>query len=372
MDVGGGDLTQLTDTPGQLEFVPTWSPDSARIVYDFTPAISGDIWVMNVDGSFNRQLTTNSANDTHPFFSPDGTEILFTSARDGDHEIFVMNANGTNIRQLTFNTFSDFSYGWSPDGTRIVFNSDRDGDREVYVMNRDGTNQTPLTDNLEDDTAPSWAPRKGGVEVSEESVVIPNSSALLPMTPQDVTANDDAVVRIETDLGSGSGIIFDPGGFILTNNHVITDASEITVFLVDGTSHTGTVQGRDLVRDLAVVKIEASGLPTLEIGDISQVSLGQQVLVLGFPLGSENIIVTSGLLSSTDVDSGRNILWLQTDSAINPGNSGGPLLNLQGQVIGVVTAKFVDVSIENVGFAISANTVKLHLDRLKAGEIIAN
>ena len=79
---------------------------------------------------------------------------------------------------------------------------------------------------------------------------------------------------------------------------------------------------------------------------------------------------TSGFVSTTTFDRGRNILWVQTDSAINPGNSGGPLLNLQGQVIGVITAKFIGLGVEGVGFAISPNTVKLYLDRLKAGEVI--
>ena len=92
----------------------------------------------------------------------------------------------------------------------------------------------------------------------------------------------------------------------------------------------------------------------------------------GFPLGSSELTITRGLVSAIKSDTGRNILWIQTDSAINPGNSGGPLLNLQGQVIGVVSAKFVGVSIEGIGFAISVNTVNLYLDRLKAGDVIKN
>ena len=134
---------------------------------------------------------------------------------------------------------------------------------------------------------------------------------------------------------------------------------------------SGTVQGRDLVRDLAVVKVETGGLPSLELGDLSRMNLGQQVVVLGYPLGAETVTITSGLLSTTEFDAGRNITWLQTDAAVNPGNSGGPLLNLQGQVIGVVSAKLVGVAIEGVGFGISANTVKLYLDQLLAGETIA-
>ena len=157
---------------------------------------------------------------------------------------------------------------------------------------------------------------------------------------------------------------------ILTNNHVITDAEEITIYLDDGTSHAGTVKARDLVRDLAVVTIAATELPYLELGDHSRVSLGQQVVVLGYPLEAEQITVTSGLVSAMEFDGGRNITWIQTDSAINPGNSGGPMLNLQGEVIGVVSAKLVGFGIEGVGFAICVNTVNTYLPRLEAGETI--
>ena len=94
------------------------------------------------------------------------------------------------------------------------------------------------------------------------------------------------------------------------------------------------------------------------------------MVVLGYPLDSETIAVTSGLVSAIEFDSGRNIMWVQTDSAINPGNSGGPLLNLQGQVIGVVSVKMVGIAVEGVGFAISANTVNMYLPRLKDGETI--
>jgi len=97
------------------------------------------------------------------------------------------------------------------------------------------------------------------------------------------------------------------------------------------------------------------------------VSLGQQVVVLGYPLKAENISVTSGLVSTIEFDGGRNITWVQTDSAVNPGNSGGPMLDLQGKVIGVVSAKMVGFGIEGVGFAISANTVNMYLPRLEGG-----
>ena len=287
-----------------------------------------------------------------------------------------MDADGTNVRELHASTsYSSNCPFWSPDGTKIAFNSLRDSDRaEVYTMDRDGSNVTRLTNNSVSDFIPRWDPRKRGVEVTEASVIIPNTSTLKAMTTQEVTEMARrTVVHIKTDLGSGSGSIIDPSGLILTNNHVISDAKEITVYLEDGTSYTGTVEARDLVRDLAIVKIKATGLPYLEMGDLSEVGLGQQVIVLGYPLGAEKLTVTSGLVSAIDFDSGRNITWVQTDSAINPGNSGGPMLDLRGRVIGIVTRKKVWTfgeggltPVEGIGFAISANTVNTYLPQLES------
>ena len=300
---------------------------------------------------------------------------MFVSSRDGDAEIFLMSADGTDIQQLTLNDAFDVGPSWSPDGTQILFNSTRDAEEdEIYTMNADGTDLRRLTESEEAaDFNARWAPRKRGVEVSEASVVIPNASALKPLTaPEAIARALAAVVRIETDLGLGSGFIIDSDGLILTNNHVISDAEEVTVFLEDGTSFDGTILGRDLVRDLAVVKIEATDLTALELGTLSRVPLGSDVVVLGYPLGIEDLSVASGLVSSIRLDKGRNITWIQTDAAVNPGNSGGPLLNLQGQVIGVVSAKFVGAAIEGVGFAVSSNTVILYLDRLLEEEIVTN
>ena len=374
MDIGGGDLTRVTDNSAYDDY-PAWSPDGVKIAFMSDRDGNIEIYLMNADGSDQRRLTNHPAVDAFPAWSPDGTKIAFMSDRDGDYEIYVMSADGTNVRQLTWNNgIWDQSPTWSPDGERMVFASGRDtepGQSEIYVMDEDGSNVSRLTNNSASDVLPVWAPRKAGVEVTEASVIIPDASTLKAKTVQGVTVGArEAVVRIETDLGSGSGFIIDPDGLILTNSHVISDAEEITVYLEDGTSYSGDVQARDLVRDLAVVQIEAAGLPYLELGDLSQVGLGQQVVVLGYPLGARNIAVTSGLVSAIEFDSGRNITWVQTDSAINPGNSGGPLLNLQGQVIGVVSAKLVGFGIEGVGFAISANTVNTYLPRLEAGEVI--
>ncbi len=384
MDVDGGNVMQLTNTYGN-EWLPAWSPDGTRIVYAFRPGlqIRGDIYVINADGRSDPKplATFDLADETCPVWSHDGTQIAFVFGRsphiaDGRYNIWVMNADGSNMRQLTRTLRKDYTEpSWSHDGSKIVFVSadpateDYPTRGEIYIMDADGSNITRLTKTRANDRCPSWAPRKSGVQVTEASVIIPNVSTFKARTTREVTAAArKAVVRIKTDLTSGSGFIIDPSGLILTNNHVISGAEEITVYLEDGTSYTGTVQARDLVRDLAIVKIEATDLPFLEMGDLSQGELGQQVVVLGYPLEAESVSVTSGLVSAIEFDSGRNITWVQTDSAINPGNSGGPMLNLRGQVIGVVSAKMVGFGIEGVGFAISVNTVNTYLPELKAGK----
>ena len=377
-DVDGGNVTQLTNNSAG-DSRPDWSPDGQKIAFVSDRDGNEEIYVMDPDGTTQKRLTIAGGGgiqgvDTAPSWSPDGTEILFQSGRSGvEWGIYIMNSDGTNVRQLTpTTTFSSECPSWSPDGAKIVFHSLRDSDKpEIYIMDRDGGNVVRLTINTATDRCPRWAPHKRGVDVNGASVVIPHDATLTPATVQQVTANArGAVVRVETDLGSGSGIIIEPDGLVLTNNHVIRDAAEITVFLDDGTGHTGRVHGRDLVRDVALLKIDATQLPTLELGDLSRVSLGQQVVVLGYPLGLRVFTVTGGFVSSTAKDRGRNVIWVQTDSAVNPGNSGGPLLTLQGRVIGVVAAKFVSLAIEGVGFAISSNTIDLYLERLKAWEVI--
>ncbi|MDO4553182.1 MAG: trypsin-like peptidase domain-containing protein [Bacillota bacterium] len=175
-----------------------------------------------------------------------------------------------------------------------------------------------------------------------------------------------------TDLaeGVGTGIIVSEDGYIITNSHVISDgdADEITIQLTDGREMSGTVLWSDMSLDLAILKIDATGLTAAELGDSDEVRIGAYAVAIGNPLGLEfDRSVTQGVISglnrsiqvSRDSYSGQTIQMdnmIQTDAAINSGNSGGPLLNSQGQVIGINTA--TSTSAENLGFAIPINTVK--------------
>lgn len=177
--------------------------------------------------------------------------------------------------------------------------------------------------------------------------------------------------------GQGSGFIIDSTGNILTNAHVVNGADQVTVTLKDGRSFEGTVEGVDEVTDLAVVKIQAPGeeLPVAALGDSDQVEVGDWAIAVGNPLGLDNT-VTLGIISTLKRSSasvgipGKRLDFIQTDAAINPGNSGGPLVNSNGDVIGINTAIRADAM--GIGFAIPINKAKELKDRLVRGEAIVH
>ena len=172
----------------------------------------------------------------------------------------------------------------------------------------------------------------------------------------------------EDARASGSGVIVDPKGYILTNNHVIENAQEINVRLSDGRKLSARLVGRDPKTDLAVLKVEAPGpLPAAELGDSDRLRVGQWAIAIGNPFGLDRT-VTVGIISATartrvGVTQYEN--FIQTDASINPGNSGGPLLNLDGKVIGVNTA--IVAAGQGIGFSIPINQAKDVMRQLIAG-----
>lgn len=180
------------------------------------------------------------------------------------------------------------------------------------------------------------------------------------------------------EIGGGSGFIISEDGLILTNKHVVADTSaSYTVFLNDGSKYEAKVLARDPIQDLAVVKIDAAGLPTVELGNSDNLELGQTAIAIGNALGEfRNTVsmgVISGLSRKVTASGGGGFSEtiygvIQTDAAINPGNSGGPLLNLRGEVIGINTA--IASGAENIGFAIPVNDAKRDIESVKStGEI---
>ncbi|XHX78826.1 MAG: HhoA/HhoB/HtrA family serine endopeptidase [Stenomitos frigidus ULC029] len=158
--------------------------------------------------------------------------------------------------------------------------------------------------------------------------------------------------------GTGSGFIVNADGRILTNAHVVANADSVAVVLKDGRRFDGQVVGTDPVTDVAVVKINANQLPTLQVGNSDNLLPGQVAIAIGNPLGLQNT-VTQGIISATQRSSAEvgvpaeRVDFIQTDAAINPGNSGGPLLNAQGEVVGINTA--IIQGAQGLGFAIPIN-----------------
>ena len=172
---------------------------------------------------------------------------------------------------------------------------------------------------------------------------------------------------VETQ-GVGSGVIFREDGYIVTNNHVVSGAKEIIVSLSDGRSLKGKLIGADELTDLAVVKVDAKDLPTAKFGDSDQIVVGEPAIAIGNPMGLEfRGSVTSGVVSAVNrtLDiSDKLVKLIQTDAAINPGNSGGALVNADGEVIGINSAKLAASGVEGMGFAIPTNTVQNIIDEI--------
>ena len=200
------------------------------------------------------------------------------------------------------------------------------------------------------------------------------------MTPAEVYAtNVTSTVGITTSIttnfwgyqttaaASGSGFIFSNDGYILTNFHVVEDSNAITVTMYDGATHKAKLVGFDESNDVAVLKIEATDLVPVVLGNSDNINVGDSVVAIGNPLGELTFSLTSGAISAKDreitMSNGATMRLMQTDCAINSGNSGGALFNLYGEVIGITNAKYSsnsssEASIDNIGFAIPINKAR--------------
>ena len=168
--------------------------------------------------------------------------------------------------------------------------------------------------------------------------------------------------------GVGSGVIFKPDGYIVTNNHVIEGARELIVSLADGRTLNAELVGADEMTDIAVVKVDAQDLPTATFGNSDEVVVGEPAIAIGNPMGLEfqgsvTVGVISALNRTLDLND-RRVKLFQTDAAISPGNSGGALVNADGQIIGINSAKLAADGVEGIGFAIPINTVELIVNEL--------
>jgi serine protease Do len=241
----------------------------------------------------------------------------------------------------------------------------------VYAATRlTGTNATPAS--------AAATILEGERESSVISVAQIDTSKV--MTPAEVyAANVNSTVGITTSIttnwwgyqttsaASGSGFILTEDGYILTNYHVIEGSSSITVTLYDDTSYEATLVGYDESNDIAVLKVDATGLAPVVLGDSDDLNVGDTVVAIGNPLGELTFSLTQGAVSALNrqvtLSSDLTMDLIQTDCAINSGNSGGALFNLYGEVIGITNAKYSsssssEASIDNIGFAIPINSVR--------------
>jgi 2-alkenal reductase len=211
------------------------------------------------------------------------------------------------------------------------------------------------------------------VAIDESSATIAVAAKVSPAVVRiTVTGSGNAGnLGVIPDKGVGSGVIFDSNGWILTNHHVVEGGEKFDVELKDGRTLSGTVYGIDTLTDLAIVKVDATGLPTAAIGESDALKVGQLVVAIGSPLGTYSNSVTSGIVSAkgrsiiTDDNNSLNNL-IQTDAAINPGNSGGPLLDAAGNIVGINTA--IATNSNGIGFAIPIDIARPIMEQAVAGE----
>jgi S1-C subfamily serine protease len=229
--------------------------------------------------------------------------------------------------------------------------------------------------------APGVTTSRAPGAVDDTSAVVTAAANVSPAVVRIIVEgiSTDALGGTVPETGVGSGIIYDASGWVLTNKHVITNqdgstASKMTVELKDGRQFNGTVYGIDTLTDLAIVKVDATGLPTAPIGRSADIKVGQLAIAIGSPLGTYTSTVTTGIISAT----GRTVQisaedrlsnLIQTDAAINPGNSGGPLLDAAGTVIGINTAMEKDST--GIGFAIPVDIARPIMQQAIAGKELA-
>jgi len=217
--------------------------------------------------------------------------------------------------------------------------------------------------------------------ISQANIVSASNGADSYTIPQIVNLTSNSVVEIATETvvngrfirqyvaeGAGSGVIISSDGYVVTNNHVIDDATKIMVKLKNGEEYEAKLIGTDSDTDVSVLKIEANDLQPAVFGDSDKLQVGEMAIAVGNPLGELGGTVTDGIISALDreIDLGDTVMnLLQTNAAINPGNSGGGLFNSKGELIGITVAKSSGTDVEGLGFAIPINDVKKCVNDIK-------
>lgn len=234
------------------------------------------------------------------------------------------------------------------------------------------TSQSVISESTTKESTDSPMARTQGTNIFVESTSDSSSANLTVQQIVEKTA--PSVVEITTEnvkttnrmqqlvsTGAGSGVIISSSGYIITNHHVVYDADNVTITLSDGSQHQAIIIGSDDKTDIAILKVEAEGLVPATMGNSSDVFVGDDVVVVGNPLGQLGGTVTNGIISALDREitiDGTVMSLLQTNAAINQGNSGGGMFNSRGELIGIINAKTVATGVEGLGFAIPVDIAK--------------
>ena len=217
----------------------------------------------------------------------------------------------------------------------------------------------------------------GKTEMSDAEVYAATVNSVVSIRTSATSGTNFFGQAVET-ASAGSGFVLTSDGYIVTNYHVVKDADTVTVTMYNGDEYNALYVGGDEDYDIAVIKVEATGLPAVTLGDSSTLNVGDHVLAIGNPLGELTFSMSGGMVSSVNrtinVD-GTPFNMIQTDASINPGNSGGPLMNSYGEVVGIVSAKYSsysDESVEGLGFAIPINDVYAMIEDIMTNGYVTN
>lgn len=246
--------------------------------------------------------------------------------------------------------------GSSDDNTTVIYQSvDNDKNNSSDSKNDGSSGNSSVIYESVDREVPEKVTNAGTVAIVAE-IALPSVVEIRT----EAVVNNSFYGQYVTE-GAGSGVIISNDGYIVTNNHVVSGSSNITVRLTNGEEYKATLIGTDAQSDIAVIKIEAKDLAPAVFGNSENLVVGELTVAIGNPLGELGGTVTDGIVSALDREitvEGENMILLQTNAAVSPGNSGGGLFNSKGELIGIVNAKTSGSSVEGLGFAIPVNTAK--------------